>query len=114
MGEVLEHLTRCFSNPSVVRLQSDFISTGSVSTLSVEALNAGHEAWSDRRKLYFDAIAEVFAVSRYASYLVGCGSAGLSQLIAQLIGGRVGLDPNLISLWEDDTVDAECTASGDD
>jgi len=111
---VLEHLTRCFSNPSVVRMQSEFIRTGSVSTLSMEALSAGHETWGNKSKLYLDALAEVFAASQHASYIVGCGSAGLSQLTAQLIGGRVGLDPNLISLWEDDAIAETCAASSGD
>jgi len=102
--EVYEALKGFFADGSIPRAQSSFVSAGSVSRLDGEALDAGHETWQHKRELYRDVLAEALAAGRYASHVVGCGSAGITQLIAQLIGGRVGVDPNLVGLWEDDPV----------
>merc|ERR1712187_971452 len=68
---VYNAVAACFRNSSVVRTQSDVISEGTAQKLNAEALDAGHETWPNRRRLYFDALSEAFAVSRYANYIVG-------------------------------------------
>ena len=37
-----------------------------------------------------------------ADVLVGVGTSGVSQLIAQMIGGRNRVDGNALSLWQED------------
>merc|ERR1712150_124864 len=65
-------------------------------------LNMGHEMWGHRAEIGLQVLAESYAAARRVRYIVGCGSSGVSQLIAQLLGGRYGLDPNALGLWEDD------------
>lgn len=100
---VYETLESFFMHSAIPRSQS-FTSASELLLLDDAALDAGHETWPHKEKLYRDVLAEAFAVGRYADYIVGCGSAGITQLIAQLIGGRVGVDPNLVGLWEDDHI----------
>ena len=44
---------------------------------------------------------DILAASR-ADVLVGVGASGVSQLIAQMIGGRERVDGNALSLWQED------------
>lgn len=68
-------------------------------------LSLGHEAWGNKAAIGLQVLAESFAAAKQADYIVGCGSSGVTQLVAQLIGGRVGMDPNVLGLWEDDHLD---------
>ena len=44
---------------------------------------------------------DILAASR-ADILIGVGASGVSQLIAQMIGGRERVDGNALSLWQED------------
>lgn len=68
----------------------------------VTLLNQGHEAWGHRAETSLQVLAESYAAARWADYIVGCGSSGVTQLIAQLMSGVAHMDPNSLGLWEDD------------
>merc|ERR1712048_994209 len=68
-------------------------------------LNEGSEVWGNRYASGLQVLAESFAAAKRAHYVVGCGSSGVTQLVAQLIAGNVHMDPNRLGLWEDDHVD---------
>jgi len=68
-------------------------------------LSRGHEAWGNKAAIGLQVLAESYAAAEQAAYIVGCGSSGVTQLVAQLIAGRVGMDPNVLGLWEDDHLD---------
>lgn len=76
-------------------------------TLSI----AGHLAWGNRAENAMQALAECWAAGSWADYVIGSGTSGMTQLIAELIGGRLGIDPNVISLWEDDRVGVAAASS---
>jgi hypothetical protein len=51
-------------------------------------------------------LADVYVAGRHADYLIGCGSSGVSQLIAQLMGHRFRRDSNWLALWEEDYLES--------
>ena len=65
----------------------------------------GHKFFTGTSERTFEYSASVFvdivAASR-ADMLIGMGGSGVSQLIAQRIGGRERADGNALSLWEED------------
>ena len=54
---------------------------------------------------------DVVAASR-ADMLIGVGGSGVSQLIAQRIGGENGADGNALSLWQEDLAHDDVKSSG--
>merc|ERR1712216_123717 len=76
--------------------------SGFLASFDDEKLDQGHERWSKKPELYLQVLAEVYAAAEWSQYVVGCGSSGVSQLLAQLLGARFGMDPNVLGLWEDD------------
>lgn len=51
---------------------------------------------------YASVVVDVVAASNNSDYLVGMGSSGVSQWIAQRIGGRRRIEGNALSLWQED------------
>lgn len=43
-----------------------------------------------------------FAI-KYGTHIIGCGRSGISQFIAQGLGARIRVEPNTLSLFEDDS-----------
>jgi hypothetical protein len=52
--------------------------------------------------LDIELMTDVEFASRHGSHVVGCGRSGITQLIAQRLGAREGMDPNQLALFEDD------------
>ena len=65
----------------------------------------GHKFFTGTSERTFEYSASVFvdvvAASR-ADILIGVGGSGVSQLIAQRIGGQKRVDGNALSLWQED------------
>ena len=55
-----------------------------------------------KRQYQYSFLAEVFAAARHSSYVIGSGSSGVGQIIAQTIASRVGADPNAFGVWTED------------
>jgi len=72
-----------------------------------ETLHMGNEAWGHKAELGMYILASTFAMGKWAADVVGCGSSGVTQLAAQLIGGRLGVDPNSLGMWEDDKLNVD-------
>jgi hypothetical protein len=49
-------------------------------------------------------VASMSFASRHASYVIGNGRSGISQLMAQLVGAKYHMCPSQLSLFEDDIV----------
>jgi len=64
----------------------------------------GNEAWGHKASVGMYILASTFAIGKWADNIAGCGSSGVTQLAAQLMGGRLGVDPNSLGVWEDDSV----------
>eukprot|EP00928_Gymnodinium_smaydae_P016693 TRINITY_DN16302_c0_g1_i1.p1 TRINITY_DN16302_c0_g1~~TRINITY_DN16302_c0_g1_i1.p1 ORF type:complete len:485 (+),score=91.83 TRINITY_DN16302_c0_g1_i1:39-1493(+) len=72
-----------------------------------EELARGHETWGHRAEQGLQVLAEAFAAGRWANYVVGCGSSGVTQLMLQLLGGRLRVDPNVLGVFEDDVAQVD-------
>eukprot|EP00405_Crypthecodinium_cohnii_P035076 CAMPEP_0206530468 /NCGR_PEP_ID=MMETSP0325_2-20121206/3195_1 /ASSEMBLY_ACC=CAM_ASM_000347 /TAXON_ID=2866 /ORGANISM="Crypthecodinium cohnii, Strain Seligo" /LENGTH=507 /DNA_ID=CAMNT_0054026541 /DNA_START=55 /DNA_END=1578 /DNA_ORIENTATION=+ len=70
----------------------------------------GHEKLSvlDRKNMNAALLADILWAVERASYIVGNGRSGVSQIITQLIGARLNMDPNFLGLFEDDLTTLEC------
>ena len=55
-----------------------------------------------KRQYQFSFLAEVFAAARHSLYVLGSGSSGVGQIIAQNIAARTGVDPNEFGIWTED------------
>ena len=55
-----------------------------------------------KRQYQFSFLAEVFAAAKHSSYVLGSGSSGVGQIIAQNIAARTGVDPNEFGIWTED------------
>ena len=47
-------------------------------------------------------LVDSLAAASWCDFLIGVGTSGVSQLIAQLMGARRHMDGNLLSLWQED------------
>jgi hypothetical protein len=47
-------------------------------------------------------LADITFAAKYGTHIIGCGRSGISQLIAQKLGAKFMMDPNVLSLFEDD------------
>jgi len=61
-----------------------------------------HVSAEVKRQYQFSFLAEVFAAARHSSYVLGSGSSGVGQIIAQSIAARTGVDPNMFGIWTED------------
>jgi hypothetical protein len=60
---------------------------------------------------YYDAVLiDVFAAAEAADYLIGVGSSGVSQLLAQLLGAKRRADGNAFTVWQEDVVVARSSS----
>lgn len=73
---------------------------------NTEVQTKGHEALDNRlhQELDMQIVATMYFLARHASYLVGYGKSGVSQIIAQLLGSTHRMSPSVLSLFEDDAV----------
>ena len=65
----------------------------------------GHKFFSSPSPRTFEYHASVFvdiAAASQADMLIGVGGSGVSQIIAQMIGGKKRADGNVFSLWQED------------
>jgi len=67
------------------------------------AIPHSHRIESTQRMLV-----EVFTAGTLGAYLLGSGSCGVSQMIAQVIAVKYHMDPSSIALWEEDLWSVEC------
>lgn len=51
-----------------------------------------------------DVLVDVLAVAKAGDYLIGVGSSGVSQLVAQYIGGSRRADSNAFAVWQEDVL----------
>ena len=67
-------------------------------------INFGHKVLDASEHIAHDIelMASVFFAAHYGSYIIGCGSSGVSQFLAQLLAAKYRMDPNELSLFEDD------------
>ena len=49
-------------------------------------------------------LVDAWAAAHHSDFLIGVGSSGVSQLIAQWMGARWHVDGNMLSLWQEDFV----------
>jgi hypothetical protein len=49
-------------------------------------------------------VASISFAAKHASYVIGYGRSGVSQILAQLVGARQRICPSQVSLFEDDMV----------
>mmetsp|Transcript_62035 Transcript_62035/g.166009 ORF Transcript_62035/g.166009 Transcript_62035/m.166009 type:complete len:234 (-) Transcript_62035:148-849(-) len=77
-----------------------------------KTLQMGNEAWGNKAATGMYILAASYALGKWADNIVGCGSSGVTQLVAQLTGGRLGVDPNSVGMWEDDSVNVEAATLG--
>mmetsp|Transcript_7607 Transcript_7607/g.14900 ORF Transcript_7607/g.14900 Transcript_7607/m.14900 type:complete len:475 (+) Transcript_7607:328-1752(+) len=66
----------------------------------------GHEALDSKTHQMLDTelLASMHFAVKYATYLVGYGSSGVSQIISQMLGAKYRMSPTALALYEDDVV----------
>jgi len=87
------------------------MSRAGVDVVDIEKLaKGGHYSLplAIRREMNANLTAEMLWAGERASYVIGNGRSGVSQALAQLIGARLRIDPNYVSLFEDDTTLLQC------
>jgi len=62
----------------------------------------GHAALATHTTTDIELMADIFYAAEHGTHLVGCGRSGISQLIAQKLGAKLKIDPNVLTLFEDD------------
>lgn len=69
-------------------------------------LKNGHTSRSgnDHNALDVQLGADMSFAIKHGSHIVGCGRSGISQFIAQGLGAKYMVDPNALSLFEDDSL----------
>jgi len=70
----------------------------------------GHEAVPAelRKENIRQTLIEIYTAGRLGTYLLGSGSCGVSQYIAQLIALKYRMDASSIAIWEEDLWYVEC------
>lgn len=103
-NETLDYLSSTLPQKPTVFF-NDFVST----TLGnhSEYTEKGHEYFLnsiDHDIMDHELVASMTFAAQHASYVVGYGRSGVSQLLAQLIGAKHRICPSQVSLFEDDMV----------
>eukprot|EP01137_Pigoraptor_chileana_P034595 Opistho-2@27385 len=96
-----------FSDRSVVPLINPYWLKYEALFSSPEWLSTGHvnlDRMADPSITTFhrELVADMMYASAHADYIVGCGSSGVSQYVAQGMGYRLGVDGTWVSLFEED------------
>jgi hypothetical protein len=83
---------------------NDFVQTSLAN--HTDYLQHGHSVLGKKEHAMMDRelVASMIFVSRHASYLVGYGRSGVSQVTSHLLGAQHRMCPSTLSLFEDDLI----------